>query len=328
MTMVTVSVIITFYNQEKYVDSTMRSVMNQKTNFDFEIIAGDDGSTDGTYGEIKKWIDKYPDRISYYNRSRDDGVTVTGFRASRNRLDLLTHVKGKYFIFLDGDDYFSDDNKLQKQVDILEKDENSDCAACSHYIEALYPDGHKLTLPVYKLKEGKYDLKSYWAKLYFHTDTTLVRSSVIEKLPADYVINNFNDNLITFLILLQGKIYFLPEKMAIYLQTGDGIWTSKKMIVNHIRNMFMYDMCLELDPESKGLSQVRNAKSWRYLYKHRREIKRDELEPFRKEAEDRNLICSALFLNYKTLRPASKIRLTRRYAGVLLRFVIHKLTGR
>lgn len=326
--MVTVSVIITFYNQRDYVDSTMQSVLSQKTDFDFEIIAGDDGSTDGTLDVIQTWVEKHPDKIRSYTRSRDDGVTVTGFRASRNRLDLLTHVEGKYFIFLDGDDYFSDENKLQKQVDILEKDENRDCVACSHYIEALYPDGHKSALPVYDLPEGKFDLKSYWTKLYFHTDTTLVRSSVIEKLPTDYVINNFNDNMITFLFLLQGKIYFMPEKMAIYLQTGDGIWTGQKAVVNQIRNMFLYDMCLTLSPESKAQTKIRFAKTWRYLYKHRSEIIAGELEPFVREAEERGLKNSELFLKNRSLGTGKKLGLAFRTAGVLLRFCVFKAIGR
>ncbi|MBQ2357779.1 MAG: glycosyltransferase family 2 protein, partial [Ruminococcus sp.] len=112
--MFTVSVIITFYNQEKYVDATMQSVLDQKTDFDFEIIAGDDGSSDRTVELVQKWAERFPGRIRTFVRSREDGVTVAGFRASRNRLSLLEHVRGKYFIFLDGDDYFSDDRKLQK----------------------------------------------------------------------------------------------------------------------------------------------------------------------------------------------------------------------
>lgn len=323
-----VSVIVTFYNQEEYVDNTMKSIMNQKTDFDFEIIAGDDGSSDKTMEIAGEWVKKYPDRIRTYIRSRDDGITVTGFRASRNRLDLLNHVRGKYFIFLDGDDYFSDENKLQKQVDILEAEENQDCVACSHYIEALYPDGRKVALPVYELSEGKFNLKNYWPKLYFHTDTTLVRSSVIEKLPKDYVINNFNDNMITFLFLLQGSIYFLPEKMAVYLQTGDGIWTGQKAVVNHIRNMFLYDMCITLAPDSASESGIRFTTSWRYLYKHRREIVESELTPFVNEAFERDLKYSKLFLKYSSLSASKKLGLKCKYARIFLRFCLYKAFGK
>ena len=304
----------------------MQSILDQKTDFDFEIIAGDDGSGDRTVELVQKWIDRYPDRIRTFVRSRDDGITVTGFRASRNRLSLLEQVRGKYFIFLDGDDYFSDNNKLQKQFDILESAENQDCIACSHYIEALYPDGHKVSLPMQQLSEGKYNLKSYWAALYFHTDTTLVRSSVIEKLPKDIVINNFNDNMITFLFLLQGCIYFLPEKMAIYLQTGDGIWTSQKAVVNHIRNLFLYDLCVSLDRGSKSKTAARFAKSWEYLYKHRRDIDENELGPFLREAQDRGLKYSLLFIRYRSLGFADKCRLFFKTAAVFLRHCIFKVT--
>lgn len=324
----TVSVIITFYNQEKYVDATMQSVLDQKTDFDFEIIAGDDGSSDRTVELVQKWAERFPGRIRTFVRSREDGVTVAGFRASRNRLSLLEHVRGKYFIFLDGDDYFSDDRKLQKQVDILEAEENRGCVACSHYIEALYPDDRRVTLPVMQLSEGRYSLEDYWARLYFHTDTTLVRSSVIEKLPKEYVINNFNDNVITFLFLLQGSIYFLPEKMAVYLQTGDGIWTGQKAVVNQIRNMFMYDLCTALSPANKRLTDVRLAKTWKYLYKVRREIAEEELQPFVNEAQERELKYSLRFLKYRSLPFSQKAGLFFKTAAVWTRFCFYKALHR
>lgn len=317
--MITVSVIVTFYNQENYVDTAMQCIFGQKTDFDFDVIVGDDGSSDRTMEKVQSWIDRYPGRIRAFVRSREDGVTVPGFRASRNRLSLLEQADGKYFIFLDGDDYFTDANKLQKQVEILEREENRDCVACSHYIEALYPDGHKVSLPVQQLSEGKYDLKRYWTHLYFHTDTTLVRSSVIAKLPKDIVINNFNDNMITFLLLLQGSIYFIPEKMAVYLQTGDGIWTSRKALVNHIRNLFLCDLCELLAPDAVRESEIRLSPSWKYLYKHRDKINKSELEPFVREAEERSLRWSLLFLNYRYLSRAERNELRSKANSVFRR---------
>ena len=54
-----ISVLVTFYNQEMYVDKALTSIFDQKTDFDFKVIIGDDGSTDGTVGRIKKWMEKY-----------------------------------------------------------------------------------------------------------------------------------------------------------------------------------------------------------------------------------------------------------------------------
>ena len=243
----------------------------------------------------------------------------------------MEHVRGKYFIFLDGDDYFTDNNKLQKQYDILEAPENQDCIACSHYIEALYPDGHTKRMPAYSLKEGKFSLKSYWALLYFHTDTSLVRSSVIDKFPVDYVNNNFNDNIITFLFLMHGKVYFLPETMAVYLQTGGGVWTAKKAEVNQIRNMYMYDLCTVLCPDIRKETDVRTYKNWKYLYKHRRGIDPDALQPFVDEARENNLTWSLLFLTYRTLGFSQRIKLFLRRSAVFFHYgyfrIARKLSG-
>ena len=96
-----VSVLITFYNQERYVDRALQSVFEQKTNFDFEVLVGDDGSSDGTCNSVNSWKEKYPNIIKLYVMEREGEGHIAGFRASRNRLNLLKHVKGEYFIYLD-----------------------------------------------------------------------------------------------------------------------------------------------------------------------------------------------------------------------------------
>lgn len=318
------SVLVTFYNQEKYVDNTLKSIIDQKTNFDFDIIISDDGSSDRTVDIVRQWQKKYPERISLFIRDRNDGITVSGFRASRSRLELLKHVKSKYFIFLDGDDYFSDNEKLQKQFDILENPDNQDCVACSHYIEALYPDGHTFKLPNCNLPAKKYSLKEYWPYLYFHTDTTLVRSDIIPKIDTEYVINNFNDNMITYIIMQFGKIYFIPESMAVYYQTGNGIWTSQKKIVNYIRNMFLYDMCNHLNPDLQKENDIRSRNSWKYMIKHTDDINEDTLGVFVEEAKNRNLNYSMKFLKYHSLSTKEKSNLKLKYLSVNFRFLLYK----
>ena len=117
------SVLVTFYNQKDYVDRALRSILLQNTDFEYEILVGDDGSTDGTLDKIKEWQAKYPNKISVYIMDRQEGKKYnSSFRASRNRINLLKYVKGKYFTYLDGDDYFCNNNKFQKQIAFLEND--------------------------------------------------------------------------------------------------------------------------------------------------------------------------------------------------------------
>ncbi len=148
-----VSVLVTFYNQEKYVEKALDSIIMQEADFGIKIIVGDDGSTDGTQTIVKNYIEMYSGQIEMIVMDRAPGEHIAGFRASRNRLNLLKYVDTEYFIFLDGDDYFDYNKKLQCQVEILDKFENADCIACGHNIDMLYPDGRRVPITSTKLTE-------------------------------------------------------------------------------------------------------------------------------------------------------------------------------
>ena len=304
-----VSVLVTFYNQEKYVDQALQSIINQKTKFNVKILVGDDGSSDNTQERVRKWIKKYPNKINLYVMDRQPGEHISGFRASKNRLNLLNYVDTEYFIFLDGDDYFDYDGKLQKQVKILDNEANVDCIACGHNTDMLYPDGRRIPITSTKLREGKYGAKEYWDRIYFHTDTLLTRSSVIPTIDRKLVENNFNDNLITFALIQQGKLYFIPESWAVYLQTGDGIWTSGNAVVNNIRNMFLYDLCNQMNPDMKKQTSHRFSNTWMELLRLRKQINPAALEPFSTEAKDKNMKDSYNWINYKNLSLFNKQKL-------------------
>ena len=136
-----ISVLVTFYNQERYVDDALGSIFMQETSFPFQVIVGDDGSSDGTVEKVKEWQSKYPGRIRIVIQERDNNKEYKGItRVSRNRLSLLELVDTPYFAYLDGDDYYTDKKKLQKQYDILEKPENGDCVGCGHNIRMFMED--------------------------------------------------------------------------------------------------------------------------------------------------------------------------------------------
>ena len=112
------SVIIATYNHEKYIKETIQGILSQKTDFRYEILVHDDASTDGTADIIKEYEIKYP------------GV-VRGFYETENQYqqgkisEKRHHLKkeGKYFAIIDGDDYWIDDEKIQKQIAFLEAHE-------------------------------------------------------------------------------------------------------------------------------------------------------------------------------------------------------------
>ena len=275
-----ISVLITFYNQEEYVDRAIDSVMSQNTLFPFVVLIGDDGSTDSTIEKIMKWEEKYKDRIFHIvqNRSSNEKY-IAGSRASRNRMALLELVKTPYFIFLDGDDYWTDTRKLQKQYEILEKKENNDCIGCAHGIMLTSETNgivaeKKTVIPRFLNKERKYSLKKYWSNYYFHTDTILFRSGNIGDLPKEILRDFFNDNIITFTFMQFGSMYYLPDVMAVYRMNEKGLWVGEKKAINAFREILSFDIVNLINSRVKMVSSTRYNAAFRYYEKNKNEFVR------------------------------------------------------
>ena len=321
-----VSVLVTFYNQEKYVDKALESIVSQKTDFGIRILVGDDGSDDKTVAIVNEWISRYPDIFELFIMERNEEQQTPGFRASVNRLNLLAHVDTDYFTFLDGDDYFSYDLKLQKQVDILEKEENSDCIACGHNMYMQYDDGRRIPVMDLKLNEGKVGAKEYWRDLYCSTDTLLIRSSVISKLDTVLLRNHFDDIVITFSVIQYGKLYYFPEFWAVYTQTGDGIWTGGNEIENSVRSMMMFDMCLKINPKFTSQSKVRFSHIWKSLMKNRKNIDPDKLKPYSEEAKKKDLTYTYKWIHFSDLGLIERIKLYMMYISVRINKFMTRLS--
>ena len=113
-----VSVHMSTYNQKEYIASAIEHVLRQKTRFPFELIIGEDYSTDGTREIVFQYHGKNPQIIRVVTADANVGAA-----ANKNR--ILEACRGKYIAFCDGDDYWHDPEKLQKQVDFLES--HPDC---------------------------------------------------------------------------------------------------------------------------------------------------------------------------------------------------------
>jgi glycosyltransferase involved in cell wall biosynthesis len=157
------------YNHQDYIDQAIASVMNQRTNFSFQLFIGDDASTDGTFQKCAHWREKYPDQIVLLDASVNFGVFANASRV----FEACIQSGARYIALLEGDDYWTNLDKLQRQVDILESDDN--IAGSYHNTEFLYSDGMqkpmKKSLPtVLQLK----DVISKYAP--FHTSSFVFRA--------------------------------------------------------------------------------------------------------------------------------------------------------
>ena len=108
-----VSVALVTYKHEAYIREALDSILMQRVNFSYEIVAGDDCSPDGTQDILREYADRHPGRFVLLLREKNLGATA-------NSYDIKCHCTGRYIAQLEGDDFWTDPDKLQKQVDFLE----------------------------------------------------------------------------------------------------------------------------------------------------------------------------------------------------------------
>ena len=112
---ITVSVFILTYNQEQFIAQTIESILEQKTNFRFQLVIGEDASTDTTLEICEKYQKTHPDAVKILRATKNMGLI-------KNFMRTLKECNGTYIAICDGDDYWTDPLKLQKQVDFLAQD--------------------------------------------------------------------------------------------------------------------------------------------------------------------------------------------------------------
>ncbi|RQO70220.1 family 2 glycosyl transferase [Pedobacter sp. KBW06] len=228
-----VSVCCITYNHEQYIAGALDSFLMQQTNFEFEILIGEDCSKDGTRVVIQEYADRYPGRIRLVHHETNIG-------AIRNQVDVITKAKGKYIALCDGDDFWTDQRKLQKQVDFLEA--NPEYVICCHHTKVI--NEHDET--VY-LKENRVSMEfDYQDVLLGKREETRICSLMIRNIDAvrsvaqqSWYFDTYGTDTLFKLYALAStgkKIFVLPDVMACYrLHTG-GIWS---MIDSRIRKRRM-----------------------------------------------------------------------------------------
>jgi glycosyltransferase involved in cell wall biosynthesis len=203
------------YNQVNYIEKAIQSVLAQKTSFPFKLIIGDDASNDGTQDIILKYKKENPDLIE----CRFNKVNKGSQNPDRIGVKLLRENRSKYVALLDGDDYWSDTCKLQKQIDILIS--NPSYSGCFHdtyvceYENELTPFRH-----YEKVDFGVSDTISKIALL--HTSSFIFKRDSF-KFPDWY--NNIHsaDMVIFSVVASTGKIRRIPEFMSVYNKHDAGM---------------------------------------------------------------------------------------------------------
>lgn len=312
------SIMITCYNLECEIDNSIKSVIEMEMPFEWELLIGDDGSSDATVLHIQKWIDRYPHNIFLYVMERSGELKKDGSRAAKNRANLLEHAKGEYLIFLDGDDIFLGTEKLRKQVEILDDPTFKQCSCVAHNSYA-YDLSTKMKRPLTseRMKDGIVEADEYLRKMYFHPNTIMFRSICKEMMLMPEYKRFLNDNFITFLILQFGSIYYLHDIWAQYNLNGNGLWTGRSKIYGNFRNIILLDLEQSINSDLRGSVFYRFVSSIRVVFKNYTLQEKDEISPLVKELSDPPFHYSLLC--YKSL---DKISFLERFELLFLRLKV------
>lgn len=208
-----VSVVSISYNQEAYIEKALQSFVDQKTTFPIEVIIADDCSTDGTAKIIQKYADNFPDIVKPILRKKNVG-------AIPNLKDALQHATGKYIALCEGDDYWTDTSKLQKQADLLDK--NRQLGLCFHPVRVFF-ENHEQPDSVFPEKDfvDGYTVANLLQRNFIQTNSVMYRKQNYDKLPKDILPGDWYLHLYHAQF---GKIGFIDEVMSAYRRHPGGLW--------------------------------------------------------------------------------------------------------
>lgn len=217
------SVIVITYNQEEYITECLKSIVTQKVNFDFEVILANDNSPDNTHKVIEVFLSKEPKsgNIRYYNHKENKGMI-------NNFLWALEQAKGKYIAICEGDDFWTDENKLQQQVDFLEQ--NPSFSFSFHDVEVLQNPEENFKYMASQPNKTVLQFNDILFKNYIQTCTVVFRSSFTETLPI--WINEFavGDIPLTLYLSDKGPAKYFPKKMGVYRRHSKNVSANKKAL--------------------------------------------------------------------------------------------------
>lgn len=213
-----VTVVTTTYNQEKYIEQCLKGVLNQKTNFNFQFLISDDNSTDNTKKIIKQYKKKYPNIIKTIFRKQNIGPMD-------NFIKTLNEVHTEYVALCDGDDFWTDNNKLQRQVDFL--DTHLEYNMCFHKVKIFFEDGSKepvlhpvkmKSTPTFKqlLNENFITANSVVYRWKYKKNNSFINDFPKNIIPGDYYVHLMHAS--------EGKIHYINKQMSCYRRNAQGMW--------------------------------------------------------------------------------------------------------
>lgn len=227
-----VSISIITFQHVNYLKNCLEGLLKQETNFNFEIVLGEDGSTDGTREISVEYAKKFPEIIRLFLHDRKNNISINGHKTGRfNFIYNLSKTRGKYIALCDGDDYWLDKNKLQRQVDFMESNPS-------------YVIHHTLCKELYKdqlssKQNFKFKKEAQFSDLiknnFIVNSSVLYRKAALPNILPDWFTKVYVGDWPLFLILTRdgGKIYYDETRSVVY-RKNVGIYKNYK---DHLLNL-------------------------------------------------------------------------------------------
>lgn len=212
-----VSVIVLTYNHSAFIEKCLTSILDQETDFDFEVIVSDDASTDGTVAITKK--------ISHVASWIHDGVNEKNVGAAKNFETALSRCTGEFIAFCEGDDFWCDPLKLNKQVKLLQRDSSASLVYANY--GKVDESGKVLETAVLNQAKNSFGLHDFMDGHGPTIHSMVVRKEIFpKKLPAAFFKVHNPDVFIYGWALAKGRGAYIPETLSMYCIHEGGIYAS------------------------------------------------------------------------------------------------------
>lgn len=212
----TVSVVSITFNHESFIAETLEGFVRQETDFPVEIIIADDASTDATQSIIRSYAERFPHLFRPILRTANVGIHT-------NLTEALSAAQGEFLALCEGDDYWTDPQKLSKQVALLRA--RPDLGLCFHPVRVTWTDGSKpdSEFPPVEWRTD-FSIDTLIRRNYIQTNSVLYRRlSCYGDIPVDVMPMDWYLHLMH---ALNGGVAMLPDTMAVYRRHPHGLWFS------------------------------------------------------------------------------------------------------
>ena len=258
-----VSVCVLSYNHEKYLRDCLEGIVMQRTTFSIEAWVHDDASTDSSQEIIKEYQQRYPEIIKPILQTENQYSKKKG---SILAMHLYPKCTGKYVALCEGDDYWTDPYKLQKQVDFLEA--HTDYSICFSRVKCLYVNtGQLVDEVIVRDMPGESSIIDLATGNYIHTPSVVFRySPTVECKIATLGYCLPNDYVFWMLYAEKGHIWKMEEPMAVY-RVGSGMWSTDDSIKSEVEMLMTLNklwMAIE-DPQVKRVLNQQIQKQKQYV---------------------------------------------------------------